>query len=51
MIANVGEITLGLDVGTNLGFLYESLGVSNDGNIEGVFLGGSLLYTDGNLFG
>ena len=44
IIGNLDLIKLWLDVGTELGYLYESLDGSNDGKLEGLFLGGSLGY-------
>ena len=49
ILGNIYGITIGLDVGTDLGSLDGSLDGSNDGNIEGLFIGGSLRYTDGKV--
>ena len=39
ILGNVDRITLGLDIGTELGFLYGPFDGSNEGNLEGLFLG------------
>ena len=46
MLVNVDEITLGLAVGSQLGFLDGPLEVSNDGKCEGLLIGDSLVSTD-----
>ena len=46
---NIYVITLGLDVGAELGYLDGSIDGSNDGNLVGLLLGGSLGYTDGKV--
>ena len=51
LLVNVDVITFGLDVGTNLGSLDGSFDGSNDGKLEGLFLVGSLVYTDGKVLG
>ena len=51
IIRNLYVITLGIDIGTDMGYLYGSSGVSNDVNIEGLLLGDSLGSTDGKLLG
>ena len=51
IIGNVDIITLGLDIGTKLGFLDGSFDGSNEGNIEGLFIGDSLGSTDGKVLG
>ena len=38
ILGNLDGITLGLDIGTYLGFLDGSFGGSNDGNLEVFFL-------------
>ena len=48
ILGNVDGITLLIDVGTKLGSLDSSFDGSNDRNIEGLFLGGSLVSTDNN---
>ena len=48
---NVYGITLGLDVGTELGFLDGSFYGSNGGKLGGLFIVDSLGYTDGKLLG
>ena len=47
ILVNVDGIILGIDVGTDLGYLDGSLDGYNNDNIEGLSLGGSLEYTDG----
>ena len=42
MLGNVDVITLGLDVGIDLESLDGYFGVSNDGKLEVLFIGGSL---------
>ena len=44
-------IVLGIDVGTELGYLYGSFGDSTDGNLEGLLLVGSLVSTDDKVLG
>ena len=39
ILRNVDGITLALDVGTNMGYLYESFDYSNDGKFEVFLLG------------
>ena len=39
ILVNVDRITLGLDIGTKLGFLYGSLYCSNEGKFAGLLLG------------
>ena len=51
ILGNVDVIILGIDIGTELGFLDGSLNVSNDGKLEGLLLGDSLGYTDGKVIG
>ena len=51
ILGNVDGIILGLDVGTKLGSLDGSFDGSNDLNLEGLLLGGSLVYTDGKVLG
>ena len=51
ILVNVNVITLGVDFGTELGYLDGSFYCSYGGNIEGLFIGDSLGYTDGKLFG
>ena len=48
---NVGVITLGIDVGTELCYLDRPFDVSNDGKLEGLMLGDSLGYTNGKVLG
>ena len=43
-------ITLVVDVGIDMGSLDGSCDGSSDGKLEGLLLGGSLVYTDGNVF-
>ena len=47
ILGNVGRITLGIDIGTKLGVLDGSFDGSNEGKLEGLFLGDSLVLTDG----
>ena len=51
ILVNVDGIVLGIDVGTDLGYLDGSLDGYNNENIEGLSLGGSLEYTDGKVLG
>ena len=51
IFVNVYEIKRGLDVGTNMGYLDGSNDCTNYGTLEGLFLGDSPVYTDGNVFG
>ena len=51
ILGNVDGITLGLNIGTELGPFYRYFDGSNDSNLEGFFLGGSLGSTDGKLIG
>ena len=43
ILYNVDGITLGIDVGTEMGFLDESFDDSNDGNIMSLLIGDSLV--------
>ena len=45
-LGNVDEITLRLDIGTELGLLDVSFDGSNDGKLEGLFIGDSLVTND-----
>ena len=49
ILGNVDEITLGLDVGTDMGSLDGYFYVSNDGILEGLLIGVSLVSTDGKV--
>ena len=51
LLGNVDEKTLWLVVGKELGSLYGSFDVSNDGKLEVLFIGESLEYTDGKSLG
>ena len=51
ILGNVNIITLGVDIVTYMSPLDESFGGSNDGNLEGLFLGESLGYTYGKVLG
>ena len=51
ILVNVDGITLGLGVVTDRGYLYVSFDVSNDGNLDGLLIGGSLGSTDGEVLG
>ena len=51
ILGNLYEITIGIDVETELVSLYVSFGVSSDGKLEGLFPGESLGYTDCKLLG
>ena len=51
ILVNLYGITLGIDVGTELGFLDEYFDCYNDVRLEGLFLGDSLVYNDGKVFG
>ena len=51
ILVNVDIITLGIDVGTELGSLYRSFDGSNYGNLEVLLLGISLGSTDGKVLG
>ena len=46
---NVDGITFLIDVGTEVGSVDGSLDYSNGGKLEGLFLGDSLVYTDGKV--
>ena len=50
ILENIDGITLDLDIGAELGFLYGSFDFSNVGNLKGSFLRYSLVSTDGKLF-
>ena len=39
VLGNANRIVLGIDVGTELGYLYESVDCSNNGNLEGLLIG------------
>ena len=47
ILGNIDRITLGFDIETEMGFLDGSFDVSNDCKLEGLFLGDSLVLTDG----
>ena len=51
ILADIDEITLGIDFGTDLLYLDGSFDGSNDGNFEGLFLAGSLRFTDSKVTG
>ena len=51
ILVNADGITLRLDVGTDLVYLYVSFDGSNDGKLEGLFLVDSLGYNGGKLLG
>ena len=51
IIGNLDGITLELDVGTELGSLDKSYYCSNNGKLEGLFIGDSLGSTDGDVLG
>ena len=51
LLENVDGITLRLDVGTELGYLYGPFDGSNDGKLEGLLIGESLGSTDGKVIG
>ena len=51
LLGNIYGITLGIDFGTELGSLDGSFDGSNGSKIEGLFLGGSLGSTDGEVLG
>ena len=51
VLRNVDIITLGIDIGTELGFLDESFDGSNEGNLEGLFLVESMGSTDVKVLG
>ena len=46
ILVNVERITLGIDIGTDIGFLDGCLDGSNDGKLELLLLGDSLVYND-----
>ena len=48
ILGDIDVITLGLDVGTELGCLDRNYDGSNNGKLEGLFIGGSLGSTVGN---
>ena len=51
LLGNVDEKTLWLVVGKELGSLYGSFDVSNNGKLEVLFIGEYLEYTDGKSLG
>ena len=51
ILGDVDVITLGIDVGTELCYLYGSFDGSNYGKIEGLLPGDSLEYTEGKVLG
>ena len=51
ILGNLDRTTLGLDIGTELGFLDGSFDGSNECKIEVIFLGNSLLSTDVKFLG
>ena len=51
ILEDINVIKVRIDNGTKLGSLFGSFDGSNDGNLEGIFLGGSLLFYDGKVFG
>ena len=51
ILGYVDGITVGVDVGPKPGSLNGSFDVSNDGNLEGLLLGGKMKYDDGKVLG
>ena len=51
ILGNVYKINLVIDIGTEMGYLNGSFDGSNYGNIEGLFIGESLGYTDVKVLG
>ena len=51
ILGNVDGITLGLDIGTELGFVHGSFDGSNDVKLECLLLVDSLGSTDGKMIG
>ena len=51
ILGNIDIITLGIYIGTKLGFLVGSFDVSNESKLEGLLLGDSVGSTDGELLG
>ena len=51
ILENIDEITLGLDVGTEMGCLDRPFDGSNYGKFEVLLLGDSMVYTDGKVLG
>ena len=51
ILGNLDIITLGVDIGTELGFLDGSFYCSNESKLEGSCLGDSQGYTDGKVLG
>ena len=51
ILVNVDGITLGLDIGTNLGSIYGSFDAFNNGKLEVLFLRNSLGSNDGKVLG
>ena len=49
ILGNVDRITLGIDVGTNLNSLDRSFDGSNNGKLEVLLMGYSLVSTDGEV--
>ena len=51
ILGDLETITLGLDVGTEMGYLDGSFYGSNDGKLEGLLIGDYLRFTNGKLIG
>ena len=51
ILGNVYRITLGIDIGTELGFLDGPFDGSNKVKLEGLLIGDSLVYTNGKVLG
>ena len=51
ILGKLDIITLGINIGTELGSLYVSFDGSNDGKLGVFFLGDSLGYIDGKVLG
>ena len=51
IIGNVDRITLGIHIGTKLGFLDGSFDGYNEGKLEGLLIGDSLGSTEGKVIG
>ena len=51
ILVNVYGITLGIDIVTEMGYLYRLFDGSNDVKIEGLLFGSSLVYIDVKVLG
>ena len=51
ILRNVYGITLGIDIGTDMGFFDVSFDDCNDDKLEGLLIEGSLVSADGKIIG